>query len=301
MITDFNRNALMERMAVIDNIARAVADRESFRKVELGDPIITADDIKRVILPFDNLRKKPISKAKAFIARRLAEKLTVKVNKDTVIVGLENALNISGGSIITSNHYNPTDSTPIRMLARLLGKRKKHNIIVQQSNVFMTGLFGFLMRNCGTLPVSDSAEYMTKNLKPAIETLLCRGHLILIYPEQEMWYNYKKPRACRDGAYHYAAAFGVPIIPTFTQMQNIDGEYDENGFMKVKHILHVMPAIYPDPELSIRENRRNMQMRDIQCKTEAYERAYGIDLTDDFDPYRDIAGYHSGLSDLLKG
>ncbi len=293
-----NEAARRERLAVIANIAKAVRDGDSFRKVEAGDPEITPEDVKRVILPFDNLRKKPLSKIKAYVARRLAEKLTHAVNSDTVIDGVENALGIEGGAIITANHYNPTDSTPVRMLANLMGKRKKLSIVVQQSNIFMKGLFGFLMKNCGTLPVSDSAEYMTKNLKPAMEQLLSRGHLILIYPEQEMWFNYKKPRAQRDGAYHYAALFGVPIIPTFTEMRSIDNEYDDNGFMKVRHILHVLPPIYPDPTLSVRENRKKMSALDAEYKRKAYEDAYGIELTEDFEPMRDIAGYHSELDKI---
>ena len=291
MAREINQQSRAERLAVIENIRAAVAEGDSFRKVELSDPMITEEDIRRVIVPFDTLRRKPSSKIKAFFARKLAELMTRAVNRDTELVGMENLEGISGGAIITSNHYNPTDTTPIRMMVRQVGKGRRHNIVVQESNIFMTGLFGFLMKNCGTLPVSASAEYMTKNLKPAIEELLRREHFILIYPEQEMWFNYKKPRALRDGAYHYAALFGVPIISVFTEMRNMDGELDENGFYPVKHILHIMPPIYPDPTLSVRENRVRMQREDYLLKRKKYEQVYGIPLSEDFIPERDIAGY----------
>lgn len=282
-----------ERLAVIDNIARAVEEKDSFRKVELFDPVITDEDVKRVILPFNNLRRGLSAKLKAFAARILAEKMTAKFNKDTEIAGLENALSVKGGAIMTANHYNPTDSTPPRLVAYAMGKRRRFHIVVQQTNVFMTGLFGFLMKNANTMPVSSSIEYMNKNFNPALKKLLERGDLILIYPEQEMWFNYKKPRRYRDGAFHFAAQLGVPIIPTFTEMRNVEGEYDESGFLRVKHIIHILPPIYPASDLSVRENRVYMQKKEYEMRAELYERIYGCPLTDDFDPERDIAGYHA--------
>ncbi len=284
-----------ERARVIENIRAALSEGDTFRKVELFDPIITDEEVRRIILPFDLLRKKPINKIKAYLARKLAEAFTKKVNSDTELVGVENALKIEGGAFITANHYNPTDSTPIRMLACECGKRKLHDIVVQQSNIFMTGLFGFLMKNANTLPVSGLAEYTVNKLTPALSELLAREHFILVYPEQEMWYNYKKPRALRDGVYHWAAKFGVPIIPTFTEMRNLDGECGEDGFLPIKHILHIMPPIYPDPSLSPRENRIAMWKKDNELKRAKYEEVYGIPLDDKFIPERDIAGYPKKL------
>ena len=279
-----------ERRSVIENIAAAVRDGDSFRKVELHDPKITDEDIRRVILPFDNARRGIIGRTKALIARLLAEKFTKSVNALTELRGEENMAGITGGAIITANHYNPTDSTPIRILATRHGARRRLHIVVQETNVFMTGLFGFLMKNCNTHPVSKNAEYMVKNLRPALEDILRRGNLVLIYPEQEMWFNYKKPRDLRDGAYHYAALFGVPVIPTFTEMITQNGERDADGFLPVKHILHIMPPIFPDPSLSVRENRAMMHARDMELRRAKYEEVYGISPDAPFCLERDIAG-----------
>ena len=279
-----------ENQSIIQNIQKALSEGNTFKKVSLCDPIPTSEDIKRVILPFDNKRSAPVSKFKSFLARKLAEKFTRAVNKDTEIIGLENALGISGGAVITSNHYNPTDSTPIRILAGHMSKAKELHISIQESNVFMKGAFGFLMKNCNTHPFSRNAEYMIKNLKPALKDILENGALLLIYPEEEMWFNYKKPRPFRDGAYHYAALFGVPVIPTFTEMRTLEGERDKDGFLPVKHILHVLPPIYPDKNLSIRENRVIMQTKDYNLKKKCYEDVYGKPLDYSFNPERDIAG-----------
>ena len=278
------------RLAVIANIERALRDGDSFRKVELGDPKITDEDVRRVIEPFDTLRRKPINKIKAFVARKIAESQTEKLNVNTKIVGFENVEGLSGGAIITCNHFNFMDNTLPRILAMRTGRGKKFDVVVQESNVFMDGFFGFLMKNANTLPVSRSASYMSKNLKPALKKLLSDGHFVLIYPEQEMWFNYKKPREMRDGAYHYAAELGVPVIPCFVTMENLD-TVDNSGFFSLAHTLHIMPPIYPDKSLSVRENRIAMKKRDAQLKKECYERAYGCALTEDFVPERDIAGY----------
>lgn len=285
-----NEKKRSERLAVIGNIALALAEGDSFRKVELHDPRPTDAQIKRVILPFDNLRKKRINRLKASLATRIARKATVMLNSETEIVGLENLLSVETGAIITSNHFNPLDSTPIRLMAMCANREDDLSIVVQQSNIFMKGFFGFLMRNTNTMPVSSSPSYMAKNLKPALKERLEGGGLVLIYPEQEMWFNYKKPREGRIGAYHYAAEFGVPIIPCFTEMREVDG-LDENGFSKVRYILHVMPPIYPDPTLSKREARDRMYLIDKEAKRACYESCYGTPLDSEFIPERDIAGY----------
>jgi len=267
-----------ERLLVIENIKNALAEGDVFKKVELFDPVITDDDIKRVIEPFDTERHKLKSKLLSFFARKIAERETKKRNINTEVLGIENALSVKDGAVITSNHYNPTDSTPIRLMAYECGKRKGLHIIVQETNIMMTGLFGFLMNNCNTMPVSPDREYMVKNLTPAIEKVLGRGDFLLVYPEQEMWFNYKRPRAHRDGAYHWAATYGVPIIPTFTEMRSVCGERDGDGFLPVKHILHIMPPIYPDKELGEKAGAEKM-MNDAYAACKAkYEEVYGIPL-----------------------
>ncbi len=279
-----------ERRQVIYNIKSALFANNTFMKVETNDPCISDDDRKKTIIPFDNKRSNPIGKIKSYIARKLAESMTESVNKNTAIVGLEKALSVSGGAVITANHYAPTDSTPIRIMSKHCGKDKNLHIVVQESNIFMKGLFGFLMKNCNTHPVSKNREYTVKNLKPAIEKILKEEGFLLVYPEQEMWRNYKKPRNSRDGAYYWAACHGVPIIPTFTEMTTLEGKRDDEGFLPIKHTLHIGDPIYPDPNLSVHDNRDIMQEKDHLFKKSTYEKIYGINLDNTFIPERDIAG-----------
>ena len=50
-----------ERLQVIDNIRRALEDGDTFRKVELHDPTLTDEQIQKVLIPFDILKKNPIT------------------------------------------------------------------------------------------------------------------------------------------------------------------------------------------------------------------------------------------------
>ena len=281
------------RLAVIENIARAVEDGDLFRKVEIGDPAPTDEDIKRVVVPFDNLRKNPVKRMLAWVATRLADSQAKKMADAVKIEGWENLAGLTGGFIMTSNHYNPIDSLPPRLSLLKHGKGRGLHIVVQESNLFMDGFFGFLMKNCNTLPVSRNLGYMSRNLKPSIGTLLDKGEVVLVYPEAEMWFNYKKPREYMDGAYYYAVEFDKPILPCFTTFE-ANEEYGDDGLHTLKYTFHIMPPIYPDATLPKRERRQKMKDADAAAKRECYLRAYGKEPEADFRPERDIAGFPSG-------
>lgn len=279
-----------ERLAVVENIRRAVTEGDSFRQVELHDPVVTVEMIKKRIIPFDLERKSPINKLRSAVAVAIAKKISAKVNAQTEIVGIENYLKVEGAAFVTCNHFSPTDSTHLRYLMTKLKDKSRLDIIVQEKNVFMSGFFGFLMNNCNTLPVSRSMAYMSGSLKPSLERLLKRGDKILIYPEQEMWFNYRRPREERVGVYHYATTFGVPVIPCFTEMRECE-KVLENGFRELKYVFHILPPVYPDSTLLFRESRDKMQTEAYNSKVKCYEEVYGRSIDAPFDVRLDIAGY----------
>ncbi len=127
----------------------------------------------------------------------------------------------------------------------------------------------------------------------AFRTLMLKhldaGRFILIYPEQEMWFNYRKPRPQKRGAFLFAAEYNVPVVPTFVEMQDLEREVAP-GFRDVRTVLHILPPIYPDPSLSARENSFAMCKADYASKVACYEQCYHRPLTYDFTPW-DIAGW----------
>ena len=136
--------------------------------------------------------------------------------------------------------------------------------------------FGLFMRHCNTLPLSSQLPTMKKFLK-AVSVLLSRGETILIYPEQGMWWNYRKPRPMQDGAFALAVRNKAPIVPIFITMEDSD-VIDGDGFPVQEFTLHVLPAIYPDPSLSPAAARSKMKKENYDAWVKVYEDFYGIPL-----------------------
>ena len=278
-----------ERLKVIENIKINVANNELNKKVEINDPVVDKKELDKTLMNFDITKNNIVSRYKRKMARKIANNYTKLFNYDTKIIGLENLQEVKTGAIITSNHFSPKDSTVIMYAMNKIGKREHMDIVIEEENTMMTGQFGFLMNNCGTIPLSKSKLYMEKKFMPAVETLLKNKDFILIYPEEQMWYNYRKPRPLKPGAYHLAAKFNVPVIPCFTEIRTRK-DYDEDGFKKLKFILHIMKPIYPDPEKTLKQNKEEMQKKDYEAKINAYEDAYGKKLDYTFEQ-SDIAGF----------
>lgn len=227
----------------------------------------------------DYLRKKPKNKIKTFFARMLAAVLQPIVRKDLQITleGEENLAGIKGGAIITSNHFSIFENIAVKEVAdRVPGKHRFYRVI-KGLNYFQPGWVGFMMKNCDTLPLSKNLKTM-RLFADSLEKLLQKDSLVLIYPEQAMWWNYRKPRPPKAGAYFYAAKFNVPIIPCFVTMEDTE-KLDGNGFPKQKYTVHVLPPLYPDPNKTARANEHFMMQENYRLCCGVYERVYGEKVT----------------------
>ena len=227
----------------------------------------------------DYLQTKFSSRFHAFVTRRIANVAQKILRKDLKmkVIGEEHLAGIQSGAILTSNHFSKFENLAVKEVAdRIPGKRKFWRVI-KGCNYFQPGIIGYLMKHCDTLPLSTNLK-TTRLFMRAVETLLARGDLILVYPEQAMWWNYRKPRPFREGAFFYAAKNMVPIVPIFVTMEDQE-ELDGDGFPKQAYTIHVMPLIYPDPNKSLRENEREMLERNQQLCRDKYREVYGKDVT----------------------
>ena len=286
MIIGKNRNA------VIENIKSAANNGDFHIKVEVDDPILTRKQSDEIVYRYSENRKTLTYKIKSFFARRIANILTAALNRNTEIVGLEKARGISGGAIITSNHFSPIENTGIRHIVRKLGK-KRINIVSQETNLAMSGIIGFLMNYADIIPISDNFHYTQREFTSVLEELINKKEYVLIYPEQEMWFNYRKPRPPKRGAYYYAARLNVPVISCFIEMRDLE-KMDGQDFHKVKFIVHVLDVLYPDPKKSVKLSSEEMCRADYELKKSAYEKAYGKTLDYTFEK-TDIAGWTGEL------
>ena len=281
------------RRSVIENIKNFAETGQFHNKVELNDPELTAAQSRQITDAYLENRKRLSFKIKTALGVALAQAATKAINKNTQIKGLEKIPKDLGGVLITSNHFSPLENTVIRHLTNTLG-RKKLGIISQTSNFAMTGMDGFLMNYADTIPISTDPRYLAKDFLSLLkERLVDKKQAILLYPEQEMWFHYRKPRPPKNGAYFYAAKLNVPILSCFVEIVDLD-EDDTAEFKKVKYILHILDVLYPDGNKTARENTEMLSARDYALKKACYESVYGKELTYAFHP-SDIAGWKEAL------
>lgn len=195
------------------------------------------------------------------------------------IKGLENYKAVSGGAIITCNHFSVYDNYAIyRAIRKELPKGHQLYKVIKEGNYTnFKGLFGFFFRHCNTLPLSSNIETMKKFMK-AVSVLLKRGEKVLVYPEQAMWWNYKKPRPMKKGAFRFAVKNSVPIIPAFITMEDTD-KIDRDGFNIQAYTVWFLPAIYPKKELSDNDNVEFLKEENYRVWKELYEKVYNTVLT----------------------
>ncbi len=277
------------RAAVIENIKTFAERGEFHRKVELDDPIATAELNKRTIDFYVENRKTIGYKVKSAVALALAQVATRKINRDTEIVGLDKIPRELGGVLITSNHFSPLENTVIRHLTNTLG-RKKLGIISQTTNFAMTGWIGFLMKYADTIPICADPRYLARDFMCILkEKLVLKQQAVLLYPEQEMWFHYRKPRPPKDGAYFYAAKLNIPILSCFVEMVDLDTD-DTEEFKQIQYRLHILGVLYPDTEKTVRENVEYLSATDYGLKKSCYETVYSKALDYAFEN-TDIAGW----------
>lgn len=263
-----------ERLAILEKIKALEAEGGDSFYVDVED-----DPSGHELRPdeVDYLRVKLSSKCKTLVARAMAAVLQPLIRRDLqmTVVGEENLVGITGGAIITSNHFSIYENLAVKEVAdRVAGKHRFYRVI-KGLNYFQPGWIGFLMKNCDTLPLSKNLKTL-RLFESALEKLLADDALVLVYPEQAMWWNYRKPRPPKAGAYHYAAKFNVPIIPVFVTMEDTD-VLDEHNFPKQKYTVHIMPPMYPDPEQPVRANERAMQAKNYVLCREKYREVYGVE------------------------
>ena len=261
------------RQEILDKI------KEKERAGLFNDPVENDPEAPE-LLPeqVDYLCKKFSSKIKRRMANFLGDHYFLNlIKKDIMVIdgveGTENLSALAKGAVLTCNHFSPFDNYIVfHCIRKYLPRKYLYKVIREGNYTNFPGLYGFLFRHCDTLPLSRNRRTMI-NFMTAINTLLKRGETVLIYPEQEMWWNYKKPRPYKVGAFKIAHRAGVPVVPTFITMQDDPERVDGDGYPVQRHTLHVMPAIYPE------ENTPEEMMQKVYeaCKAK-YEEVYKIPL-----------------------
>ncbi len=273
-----NRTRAEDRVNILEKI-------DEFERSGRFDEDVEDDPPSRELMPdeIEYIRNGLIDRIKSKYAYKIARKFVyglIKEGKFIVkdIKGVENFANLQSGAIITCNHFNAFDSFAIQLAyeAAKQKKRKFYRVIREGNYTSFPGFYGFLMRNCHTLPLSSNRKTMTKFVK-ATNQLLKDGHFVLVYPEQSMWWNYRKPKPLKNGAYIFAVRNNVPVLPCFITMKDSD-ILGEDGFFVQEYTIHIGKPIYPDNNLKYNERLEQMMNENFEVWKNVYEQEYQMPL-----------------------
>lgn len=270
-----------DRLEVLEKIAQLEREGRFDEDVEEDPPTkeLMPDDI-------DYLRRKISSKIKTKLTYKVARSFlnNIIANKQLIIKdikGIENMNALKSGAVITCNHFNAFDSFAIQVAYEqsTQRKRKLYRVIREGNYTNFPGFYGMLMRNCYTFPLSSNKDTMRKFMH-SMDAALKHGDFMVVYPEQSMWWNYRKPKPLKKGAYTFATKNDVPVLPCFITMEDSD-ILGEDGFYVQEYTIHIAPAIYPDPQKSRAANIQMMKDKNFEVWKEIYETTYGEALVYD--------------------
>ncbi len=258
---------------------------EEFEKQGIFDQDAEDDPETLPLLPnkIDYLQKKLINKIltaltlkkgrEFFEGQEAAGNLIIKD-----IIGTENLLGVNDGAIVTCNHFHPFDNyIALKAVRPCLKKDRLFKVIREGNYTNPPKGFELFMKHGDTLPLSSNHQTMRKFLD-ALKVLLQERHeKVLVYPEQSLWWNYRKPKPLKNGAFNFAVTNNVPIIPLFITMEDTE-KIGNDGFPIQAYTAFILPPIYSDPNLSKQENITRMKETNYKLWVEVYEKFYKIPL-----------------------
>lgn len=258
---------------------------EEYEKSGRFDEDVEDDPPTKPLLPddIDYLKKSPVEKLKTKAAYFMARKFVGELMREKKLIikeirGIDNFANLKSGAVVTCNHFNAFDSFAIQMAYEAANQphRTFYRVIREGNYTSFPGFYGFLMRHCNTLPLSSNGKTLTKFMDATVK-LLKDGNFVLMYPEQSMWWNYRKPKPLQKGAYIIAAKSSVPVLPCFITMRDSD-ILDSDGFYVQEYTVHICPPIYPGENEKYSARVARMMEENKTAWREIYEREYEIPL-----------------------
>lgn len=249
-------------------------------KKELWHLDVEDDPVTYPLMPdqVDYLNEKLSSKIKNKIANIAGARFFDNmIAKRQLIIkevrGIENFNAVRGGKIVTCNHFSIGDNYAVWVALRdHMNGKLLYKVIREGNYTNPPKPFGLFMRYCNTLPLSSQISTMKKFMQ-AVKVLLERGETILIYPEQGMWWNYRKPKPMQDGAFTLAVRNKAPIVPIFITMEDSDIP-DGDGFFVQEYTINILPAIFPNEKLSNAEAKEAMKKENYEAWVKVYEDFY---------------------------
>jgi len=258
---------------------------EQYEREGRFDTDVENDPPSRTLMPdeIDYERRGALAKIKTFFSAVAARVFLNKILRKRLLIvkevkGRENLSALKGGAVVTCNHFNPFDSFAMHVAYERSGQKKRLYRVIREGNyTSFPGFYGFLMRNFYTLPLSSNLKTMIK-FNRAADKLLLEGAHVLFYPEQSMWWNYRKPKPLKPGAYRFAVKNRVPVLPCFITMRDSEAQ-GADGYPIQEYTVHICKPIYPNEALCYKDAIADLMEKNKRTWEAVYEQEYGIKVT----------------------
>jgi 1-acyl-sn-glycerol-3-phosphate acyltransferase len=269
-----------DRKQVLNKIKELEHQRKFDEDVENDPPTIPLKP-GEVDYLHKHLKTRIMSRYSFWLAHKVVRKLEkAKQFKIEKINGLENLNSCKNGAVITCNHFSAFDSFVMELTFEASCQEKegkKMFRIIREGNYSQfKGFYGLLMRYCNTVPLASNLK-LFKEFIHATNTILQRGDFLLVYAEESMWWNYRKPKPLKPGAFHFAVKNNVPILPIFITMRDSD-VLDSNNYPVQIYVVNIGKPIYLKKELDVQSNIEFLKAETFKFNVETYENFYKTKL-----------------------
>lgn len=161
------------------------------------------------------------------------------------------------GYFLYGNH---TQDIGDAFMPNLINPSKRKYIVVHPNNVSIP-VIGPITPSLGALPLPGDAV-AHKNFARAIEKRYNENNGIVIYPEAHIWPFYTGIRPFGEAPFHYPVRLKAPTFCFTNTYQK------RKGSDKPRIVTYVDGPFYPNPELSIREQKIDLRNQVYACMCE---------------------------------
>ena len=174
------------------------------------------------------------------------------------IIGLKNFKKVKNtGYIVTNNHVHTLD---VMMIGTCVLQFRKMYVTTLPDNI-QRPIVGRFLRSFCCIPIADTMSGM-KAFSKDVSYILKREHALVFCAEGALWPYYRKIRPFKRGAFQFAVANDVPILP----MVILFRKRKFSNKPPFKMTIVVGEPIYKNNELKT----KNEQITDLLERTQTY-------------------------------
>lgn len=211
--------------------------------------------VKKVGSEYRYLHTSPLWKAVSFILYRLIATplvyIACKVWLSVRVKGRKNLRSIKTGFFFYGNHtQNATDAYLPAILAF-----PRRNYVLTGPETVSVPVVGSITAFLGALPLNDTTAGTVRLLSALKFFTKQKNSAVTIYPEAHIWPYCNFIRPFGASSFYYPAKLNLPAVPFVVT-------YRERKVFKKLHpvaTVYIGQPIYPDPGLSLSENRKRMR------------------------------------------